>query len=129
MPEYRITFGQQYPREPHPRLPDIAHHDGWLTIIANDEDAARELAFQIAGEHWSMIYRPTPADDFWGIFPLGELLRIIDPRMTSAAYLLQTEAVNGDQFLVHVWADGTGELAARVDHTRWGSPLPLTPAP
>jgi len=44
--------------------------------------------------------------------------------------LLQTDPdypVSG--FLVHVWPDGTGELAARADDRRWGPPVPLQPAP
>jgi hypothetical protein len=48
----------------------------------------------------------------------------------GAVALLQTDPDDpASGFLVHVWADGTGELAARADDHRWGPPVPLQPAP
>jgi hypothetical protein len=43
MAEYYVTFGFQYPREPHPRFPE-AHHDGWATIVAASASEARGIA-------------------------------------------------------------------------------------
>lgn len=126
MTEYRVTFGQQYRRDPHPHLA-LAHPDGWVTILAADEGAARQQALTLLDVKWSMIYAPEedgyPDTDF---YPRGELLRVIAPT-TGAVHLLTGEH-EGEQVLVHVWADGTGEVATRRD-ARWGIPSPLTPAP
>lgn len=75
--EYRVTFGQQYPREPHPTEPDIAHRDGWVAILAPSEEAARDLAYLRLGSAWSTI---APASDLYeaqwlGWYPLGERAR------------------------------------------------------
>lgn len=73
MNEYIVTFGQQYPRERHPKV-DYAHHDGWLTIIAEDYATARNKAFDELGPHFSSVY---PAQDVKKeYYPLGELKRI-----------------------------------------------------
>jgi len=129
MPEYRVTFGQQYPREDHPRLPQIAHHDGWLTIIADTYDDARDLTLRLCGQHWSMLYDSTEHAGMDLLYPLGELLRVIDPKMQGPVVLVQTPPeVPTSGFLVTLWADGTGELAAR-DVQRWLPPVPLQPAP
>ena len=75
MPEYRVTFGQQYPREPHPSF-GRANRDGWVTIVAGDYDEARAAAVAWLGTAWCDIYSPFS----WALvahhFPLGELHRI-----------------------------------------------------
>jgi hypothetical protein len=75
--EYRVTFGQQYPREPHPHWSE-ANKDGWLTIIASTHIRAREVAFAFLGNHWSDVVEATAFDD-WSIYPMGELARITVP--------------------------------------------------
>lgn len=75
MREFRVTFGQRWRREGHPTFP-AAHPDGWLTIVAPDEDRAREVAFGWLGRHWSDLYRATDPDAMWHLYPLGELHRI-----------------------------------------------------
>lgn len=75
MPEFYVTFGDQYPtREAHPTFPQ-AHRDGWLTVIAGDISVARAIAFERLGQKWSFIYASD--DDLWKpeFFPLGELDR------------------------------------------------------
>lgn len=69
---FYVTFGQQYHREPHPKL-DQAHPDGWVTILARDEAEARDEAFHWLGRAWSFMYdeQPDPA-----LFPRGELFRV-----------------------------------------------------
>lgn len=72
MPIYHVTFGQQYPREPHPTFP-AAHRDGWVDVVACDLVRAREIAFQALGVKWSEMY---PDDDQWRqdrrlYYPLG----------------------------------------------------------
>lgn len=89
MAEFRLTFGVQYAREPHP-VNEIAHPDGWVTIIADDYEDARWLAFREFGRCWSGLYtlddfvrnvdpltgrpyaHPVPVDQ---LYPLGELAR------------------------------------------------------
>lgn len=65
-----VTFGQRYRIEEHPFLPG-AHPDGWVTIIADTMDEARQKAFEALGQHWSMIY--DNIDPEW--YPMGELAR------------------------------------------------------
>lgn len=71
--QFYVTFGMQYPREPHPVWPG-AHHDGYVVIVAPDERTARGAAFAAFGQHWSMIYEHEPDP---GYFPLGELTRLV----------------------------------------------------
>jgi monoamine oxidase len=63
MKEYRVTFGLKYRTNEHPTWPK-AHPDGWLTVIAENENMARR--FTAAGEH--------QAD--WDLYFKGELGRI-----------------------------------------------------
>ena len=133
MPEYRITFGQQYPREPHPTLA-LAHRDGWVALIAPDEGAARDEAIRVLDVRWSMIYAPgDPGYPTTEVYPLGERLRIQAPT-DQAVYLLRgyappTGGDDGGEVLVHVWADGTGEVAYQPAHGQWGVPSRLEVAP
>lgn len=74
MAEYFVTFGSQYtPRnERHPNY-DKAHRDGWVTIVADSYDQARDEVVRRLGVRWSMLYG---ADGFEPeYFPLGELDR------------------------------------------------------
>lgn len=79
MPEFRITFGQKYRRELHPTFGG-AHPDGWLTIMADDEDAARATAVGWLGTKYSSLANAAAYDDWDAYFPLGELHRIEAPR-------------------------------------------------
>jgi hypothetical protein len=72
MPEFYVTFGQQYHHKPHPTLPQ-ANPDGWVTVVAADELTARRLAVNWLGTAWSSIYDEEPDR---ALFPLGELHRI-----------------------------------------------------
>lgn len=73
MNNYYVTFGQQYRREPHPKV-EYAHPDGWLLIEAEDIKTAREKAFNELGDAWAFIYVEGGWDRSY--FPLGELHRI-----------------------------------------------------
>jgi hypothetical protein len=72
MPEFYVTFGQQYPREPHPTFPE-AHRDGWATIVAESVAGAREIAVRELGRHWAFIYAEGEIDKSY--YPAGELER------------------------------------------------------
>lgn len=81
--EYRVTFGQQYAQDPHPRWP-WAHPDGWVTVVAPNYEAARAAAFGMLGRFWAFIYGPGAdeeiADVDWAtLFPRGELGRVHAP--------------------------------------------------
>jgi hypothetical protein len=76
--EFRVTFGQAH--RDLPELPE-AHPDGWLTVFAPDETAARDLVFAELGRRWSNIY---PVNTGAGVlawdetrdnvlYPLGEV--------------------------------------------------------
>lgn len=74
MNEYFVTFGSQYnpKQERHPYL-DVAHRDGWVTVVAETYDQARAEVERRLGTRWSMLYG---ADGFEpDYFPLGELAR------------------------------------------------------
>jgi hypothetical protein len=75
--EYRVTFGQQYPREPHPYY-DRAHRDGFVTVVAPDYLSARALVIARLGVAWSDLYALDSGTE-WGLFPLGELDRWVVP--------------------------------------------------
>lgn len=73
MPKFNVTFGVQYSREPHPTL-GIIHPNGYVSIIAEDEESARSEIFRLIGPSWAFIYPEgeiTPA-----LYPLGELFSI-----------------------------------------------------
>lgn len=73
MPKFNVTFGLKYSREPHPKL-GIIHPNGYVSIIAEDEESAREEIFRLIGESWGFMYpegKITPA-----LYPLGELFSI-----------------------------------------------------
>ncbi len=75
MTEFRVTFGVKYRSAPHPAF-GKAHPDGWVTIVAPDEDTARKAAVDLLGDHWAFIYDPSALDPAWDEwFPLGELHR------------------------------------------------------
>lgn len=61
---HRVTFGQQYAREAHPRV-SWAHPNGWfeIEVVGVDDEAraatiARELAFDTLGLSWAFDYTP-----------------------------------------------------------------------
>lgn len=68
-----VTFGQQYRREHHPRLP-AAHPDGVVEILAADEAEARSLAFEYLGDRWAFLYVASECD--MSFYPRGVLLTI-----------------------------------------------------
>lgn len=67
---YYFTFGQQYRTEPHPQS---GHPDGWFTIEAPDEDAARDRMVKLCGQQWATSYENEPS---LSAFPRGELRKI-----------------------------------------------------
>lgn len=44
-------------------------------------------------------------------------------------YAPPTGGDDGGEVLVHVWSDGTGEVAYQPPGGQWGPPSPLSPAP
>lgn len=68
-----VTFGTQYAREPHPRLP-FAHPDGYLTIEAPDYNTALRTAFALTGGAHGTDYSDRPSDI---TYQRGELARVI----------------------------------------------------
>lgn len=71
--EYRVTFGQQYRSNRHPKV-DYAHPDGWLTVMADNRQEAREKTFFELGAAWSFIYEVGEFSPEY--YPKGELHRI-----------------------------------------------------
>lgn len=73
MTQIFITFGVQYAREPHPRLP-FAHADGYLSVEAPSYRTALATAFALTGGAHAFDYGERPSDI---TFPRGELARIV----------------------------------------------------
>jgi hypothetical protein len=70
---FYVTFGQQYPREPHPTFGG-AHRDGVVVLRAISMDEARTRAVNVLGTAWSGIYEE--GDQAWAphMYPLGVIL-------------------------------------------------------
>ena len=117
MSEYRVTFGQRYAREEHPRWAS-AHPDGWLTILAPTKSRAREVAVAFLGAYWADLYLASDHDD-WSIYPLGELHRI-DDRAEHLAWCKKRALAYVDQGDLHnALASLTSDLGKHewtVDH-------------
>lgn len=80
-----ITFGVQYPREPHPRAV-WAHKDGWLEVLAPNENEARLMAYEVLGNAWSFIYDQfTFRSHLHQLGPLARLYPSRDPMEAVAA--------------------------------------------
>jgi hypothetical protein len=84
--EFRITFGSAHAGQtldvgdgdqegfsPVPGIP-VSDPDGWLTVYAPDETAARNAVHDVIGGRWSDCYPESP---WWprqaDLYPLGEL--------------------------------------------------------
>lgn len=68
--KFFLTFGVQYRHEQHPFWAG-AHPDGWLTVMAPDEDAARRLIRPYIGNRYAFIYEESRFKPEY--HPLGEL--------------------------------------------------------
>lgn len=73
---FYFTFGQRYRREEHPSYP-LAHPDGYVTIVANNWEAARQKAVELftakEGLLFSMQYDDSNFNDEY--YPRGEIER------------------------------------------------------
>lgn len=78
MKEFFFTFGQKYRQEE--KHPQGGHPDGYFTIVAVDQDQAREEMFRVCGPAWSHQYNHRPRNDR---YPFGELRRIIVPKPSA----------------------------------------------
>ena len=69
---FYLTFGQQYRREEHPSGHSV-HPDGYVEIIANNLEAAREKAFATFGPDWFTVYLTIPSLEH---FPRGRIFTL-----------------------------------------------------
>jgi hypothetical protein len=60
MMKFYLTFGQQFPSK-----------NGWVEIESESYEAARNLAFDIFGKHWSMLYEEEEFEKEY--FPSGKI--------------------------------------------------------
>jgi len=73
MKNYFVTFGLKYAREAHPKL-GIVDPNGYVKIVAESEDRARQIAHEYMGQYFASIY---PEDHFNHHYhPLGQMLTI-----------------------------------------------------
>lgn len=54
---FRVTFGQKYSVEPHPRF-NLIHPGRPIKIVATDYDDARQFAQFLLGSSWCDLYSP-----------------------------------------------------------------------
>jgi hypothetical protein len=76
MPEFRVTFGQKWRREPHPQLP-VAHPDGYVIIEAETWDQAFEEAKLVLGKNFSDVYSAPLSAEEARMYPRGVLARFV----------------------------------------------------
>lgn len=67
---YYVTFGVKYQHEKHPHWAG-AHPDGWLEVIAEDYDTARDLVARYVGNVFAFMYEADRFERKW--HPLGRL--------------------------------------------------------
>lgn len=67
---FYFTFGQKYSYEQHPTY-EKATPNGWVRIVADSYEKARDKAFDLFGEHFSMQYTEQTWDPRF--FPAGEI--------------------------------------------------------
>lgn len=60
MMKFYLTFGQQSP-----------FRNGWVEIEVESLEVARNLAFDVFGKHWSMLYKEEEFEKEY--FPSGKL--------------------------------------------------------
>lgn len=75
---YRVSFGQKYAHEPHPRF-SLAHPDHVLEIAAVDYDDARNFVALLLGSSWSDIYTPKRWPEVAHMFHPEPSCRLITP--------------------------------------------------
>lgn len=75
MKNFYMTFGVQYPSEPHPYWSG-ADGAGWVRIVAESENMARQIAEQFFGMAWSRLYTEPffDASDSRRFYRRGEIL-------------------------------------------------------
>ncbi|MFC5992891.1 hypothetical protein ACFQE5_01550 [Pseudonocardia hispaniensis] len=84
---FYITFGSAHHGDNPPR-----HRDGWWTVHAPNELAARLAVIERIGRAWSWIYTPDTFDP--AFFPAGEL-HVITVPATPAAAAAHHDAIQG----------------------------------
>lgn len=93
--EFRFTFGVQYSHEPHPYWAG-AHPDGWLTVLAADEDEARAMVRPYIGNVYAFSYPKDRHDPSY--YPRGELARITMDGATGSDTLVKRFGPSDPQF-------------------------------
>jgi len=116
--DFRVTFGQRYRREEHPRWP-LAHPDGWLTIAAPSYEVARAWVIRELGTSWCDIYAPRSFER--SLYELGELGRfgVDDSLLVGVVVGGEQPAAAGD--------DAGADLRAEVDEARRRGELDVEP--
>lgn len=56
MPNWHLTFGQKYCREPHPLGPQGGNPNGYVTVKASSLEQAIDQVWALIGDAWSMLY-------------------------------------------------------------------------
>lgn len=69
MPTFYFTFGYKYHHEPHPSGRKC-NPDGYIAVVAEDSDSARDKMFAAYGKYWAMMYDTKPD---LNTFPYGEI--------------------------------------------------------
>ena len=73
MKNFYVTFGSKYRSVGHPKARYI-HPDGYVTVIAENEEEARKIVMLEFGNHWASMY--DDATMVFDYFPRGNLKTI-----------------------------------------------------
>jgi hypothetical protein len=110
---FYVTFGVQYRHEAHPFWPG-AHPDGWLEVLAPNEEAARLTLRPLIGNRYAFMYEEARFDRKW--HPLGRLALV-----TSDGRIFQSEGVEpptpqfGPSDCRYYGVDTNEVVAARIE--------------
>lgn len=121
---FYVTFGEMYRTTEHPYFTN-AHPDGYLTIDAPDELAARHAAIARIGNHWACLYTANEFAEQAADFPrnaIGYLAALPNPAIPAAGTRV-TWVTNHDRI-----SRTTGRIVAAGRRKAW-TPNDFTASP
>lgn len=102
---FRVTFGQKYSVEPHPRF-NLIHPGRPIKIVATDYDDARQFAQFLLGSSWCDLYSPESWAEAAQYFSGDGVTEFTTPRAAGEpGYLLIPQGVSADEMMAALAPD------------------------